>query len=267
MFAAQPHPSLLARQWITLRYALVTSLSDSTSAAPSVRSRFTDWARVESIKRECDINPRLQRMCGLRRIENSANHRREQTSLAGIIFARSHHRCILSSAAASALTNIPRHRISTLHTSAALNYCASRGHSLCRSARNCPALHCSTALSASSSLVYPVPSITVHSLSWTLPVSTMITRRKTPQPTGRASFLVVVLAVLLSVLCLLVLPASCAAFQTLHTATSVNDTVDAPAVPTASASPAASSAAIPPEFVPTDAWQTVQPGQPIPPGL
>ena len=96
----------------------------------------------------------------------------------------------------------------------------------------------------------------------------MITRRKPSQLPGRFSFPLFLLVVLFAVVCLLVLPASASAFETLHTATSINDTVSAgPAVTAAPATPSAGSAAAPAEFVPTDAWQTVQPGQPIPPGL
>ena len=93
----------------------------------------------------------------------------------------------------------------------------------------------------------------------------MITRRTAVELTGRSFFSPVLLLTFgLVVLVLVVLPVSSSAFEVLHTAASVNDSLSFDAAVSVDA---ATSTAPPPEFVPTDEWQTVQPGQPIPPGL
>ena len=171
----------------------------------------------------------------------------------------------------NATSSSQRHRLIALHTSALHRKCGS--HVLVASAVPLSTTYCRALISF---LVCPASSQSLSSLAISAAafpppqfvfIDRMITRRKASPSTG-SSFPHILVLVLLPVLfCLLVLPVSCSAFEVLHTAASVNDSLSAsPAASTTSAT-AAASAVTPPEFVPTDEWQTVQPGQPIPPGL
>lgn len=98
----------------------------------------------------------------------------------------------------------------------------------------------------------------------------MITRRTAVKATTSHFFRPSTLSlVLLACLIVLLIPLSSSASDVLHTATSVNDTAGAnlaPACPATDLTASAATTAVP-DFVPTDEWQTVLPGQAIPPGL